>query len=60
MMSQPLQFPEQEIVMVAERAVGQLINDLRGELGVKFKELETLIEFNKSEMKKQFQIYPRR
>ena len=31
---------EAEIVMVAERAVGQQINDLRGELGVKFHEIE--------------------
>ena len=45
--------------MVAERAVGQLINDLRGELGVKFGELEKLIEANKFEMKRHFQIYQR-
>ena len=31
---------EQDVVMVAERAVGQQINDLRGELGVKFHEIE--------------------
>ena len=35
--------------MVAERAVQQLIDDLRGELGVKFREIEQLIEGNKSE-----------
>ena len=35
--------------MVAERAVQQLISDLRGELGVKFQEIETLIVANKSE-----------
>ena len=45
----PSQFPEQEIVMVAERAVGQLINDLRGELGVKFREIDELINSNRSE-----------
>ena len=38
--TQPLQIPQQEIVMVAERAVQQLISDLRGELGVKFHEIE--------------------
>ena len=31
---------EAEIVMVAERAVTQGLNDLRGELGVKFHEIE--------------------
>ena len=45
----PSQFPEQEIVMVAERAVGQMIQDLRSELGVKFHEIEVLITSNKSE-----------
>ena len=47
--TQPLQYPHQEIVMVAERAVQQMINDLRGELGVKFGELEALITANKSD-----------
>ena len=47
--TQPLQYPQQEIVMVAERAVQQMINDLRGELGVKFGELEALITANKSD-----------
>ena len=41
---------DQQIVMVAERAVTQLINDLRGELGVKFAELQTLIDGNRSDM----------
>ena len=45
----PSQFPEQEIVMVAERAVRQLIDDLRGELGVKFQQIEESINANKSE-----------
>ena len=40
---------DQQIIMVAERAVTQLINDLRGELGVKFLELETSINAIKSE-----------
>ena len=31
---------QQEVVMVAERAVNQGMNDLRGELGVKFAEME--------------------
>ena len=31
---------DQEVVMVAERAVGQAINDLRGEPGVKFFEIQ--------------------
>ena len=35
--------------MVAERAVWQMIQDLRGELGVKFNELEVRITNNKSE-----------
>ena len=35
--------------MVAERAVGQLIDDFRGELGVKFGEIEELINSNRSE-----------
>ena len=41
---------DQHIVMVAERAVTQLIHDLRGELGVKFAELQTLIDGNRSDM----------
>ena len=41
--------PSQEIVMVAERAVQQLIDDLRGELGVKFHQIEQLLEGNKSD-----------
>ena len=47
--TQPLQYPQQEIVMVAERAVQQLIDDLRGELGVKFAEIESSINANKSD-----------
>ena len=47
--TQPLQIPHQEIVMVAERAVQQLIDDLRGELGVKFAEIESSINANKSD-----------
>ena len=47
--TQPLQYPQQEIVMVAERAVQQLIDDLRGELGVKFAEIESSIIANKSD-----------
>lgn len=31
---------DQKVVMVAERTVGQAINDLRGELGVKFHQIE--------------------
>ena len=36
----PMGISEAEIVMVAERAVTQGLNDLRGELGVKFHEIE--------------------
>ena len=31
---------QQEVVMVAERAVTQSANDLRGEIGIKFQEIE--------------------
>ena len=42
---QPSQSPAHaEIVMVAERAVQQAIDDLRGELGVKFRGLEMAIQ----------------
>lgn len=39
---------EENVVMVTERAVGQLINDLRGEIGVKLQEIENGVSGLKS------------
>ena len=39
----------ENVVMVAERAVGQLIDDLRGELGLRFQGVESAINEIKSE-----------
>ena len=44
--------PGQEIAMLAERAVQQGVNDLRGEIGVKFQEIENGVQDLKSELEK--------